>query len=196
MPQRLNRKASFRVSQRYCPPGDSHLFKIVLLLFLVLLFWPSLAPAPEARAQAAPPAATPGAPTATSPPAPTATPPEATLADQVKETFNALREAQLKRDIILFMSCYSYIYPTLDRKRRDTLAYWENFHFMDLDFSLNDIKPVGREGALARVTWTMQVQNRRSQQFDSFTQNFEVLLARELGKYRIRNIKDISHEED
>jgi hypothetical protein len=120
--------------------------------------------------------------------------PAATLEDQIKETLNNLREAQLKQDIILFMSCYSYIYPTLDKKRRDTQAYWHEFNFLGMDYTLDEVKPVGQDTALARVTWTMQVQSRRTQLIDTFMQSYEVGLAKELGKWRIRSIKEI--EED
>jgi hypothetical protein len=52
---------------------------------------------------------------------------------------------------------------------------------------------MGPKNALARVTWTMQIQTRKSQEFDSFTQVFRVVLAQELGTWRVRSIKDITH---
>jgi len=54
---------------------------------------------------------------------------------------------------------------------------------------------MGPDNAMARVTWTMQVQNRKSRQFDSFTQVYQVILAKELGKWRIRTINDLTDEE-
>jgi len=152
-------------------------------------------PPPPAVAPTTPVA--PAAPTAEKPAPPAAPTPaaEATLADEVAETLNNLREAQLKNDIILFMSCYSYLYPSLDKKRETTLEYWKDFKFLDLNFILDDIKPMGENNALARVTWTMQIQTRKSQEFDSFTQTFRVVLAKELGKWRVRSIKDITHED-
>lgn len=145
---------------------------------------------PEAAKPAEP---SPQAPQTASPAAPAASP-AASLEDQIKETFNNLREAQLRQDLILFMSCYSYIYPTLDKKRRDTQAYWYEFNFLGLDYTLDEVKPVGQDTALARVTWTMQVQSRRTHLIDTFMQTYEVGLAKELGKWRIRSLREI--EED
>jgi len=158
---------------------------------------PSAPAAPLAKEPAVPATPPPATPiTQPAAPAPTAPAPEASLADQVKETLNALRDAQLKQDLIIFMSCYSYIYPTLDQKRRDTQMYWNGFSFLGLDYFLDEVKPAGPDTALAKVTWTMQVQSRRSQLIDTFTQKFEVGLAKELGKWRIRSIKDVTEEEE
>ena len=188
---------------------------LIVILFLILLF--RKGPAPKKVAQALPPKAVttaaptkppapaakepaaPVAPKPVTPPAapPAATPaPEAALADQVRETLGNLRDAQLWNDIVLFMSCYSSLYPSLDKKRQQTLAYWKDFNYLDLNFILNDVKPLGPDSALARVTWTMQVENRKSQQVDSFTQVFEVGLAKELGNWRIRSIKDLTYEQE
>jgi hypothetical protein len=117
------------------------------------------------------------------------------MKEEVRETLKNLRKAQLEEDIILFMSCYSYIYPSLDKKRKQTLDYWKNFRFMDLEFSLDEIKPLGPESLLAHVTWSMQVQNRRNQEFDSSTQIFEVAMGKELGAWRIRSLKDVTDYE-
>lgn len=141
-----------------------------------------------ARTEPAVPAQQPAVATAASPA------PAATLEEQIKETLNNLREAQLRQDLILFMSCYSYIYPSLDKKRRDTQAYWYEFNFLGLDYTLDEVKPVGQDTALAKVTWTMQVQSRRSQLIETFMQTYQVGLAKELGKWRIRSIKEL--EED
>jgi len=158
----------------------------VLIIFLLgLLLRQGLAPPKVVEVPVQP-----AAPTA--PAAPAAPAPEATLADQVRETLNTLRDAQLKNDIILFMSCYSYLYPSLDKKRQQTLTYWKAYKFLDLNFILDEVKPLGSDEALARVTWTLQVQNRKSLGFDSFTQVYRVVLARELGRWRVRSLKDVT----
>ena len=169
----------------------------VIIILLGLLIRQGAAPTKEAEkpaTEAAPSsaAATPVTPGPERPAAPT---PEASLADGVRKTLSTLREAQLKNDIILFMSCYSYLYSSLDRKRQKTLADWKDFDFLDMNFILDEVKPMGPDNAMARVTWTMQVQNRKSRQFDSFTQVYQVILAKELGKWRIRTINDLTDEE-
>jgi len=175
---------------------------VLIIILLGLLLRQGAAPTKEAEkpaTEAAPPPAvatpvTPAPETPTAPPVEAPTP-KVSLADEVRETLSNLREAQLKNNIILFMSCYSYLYPSLDRKREQTLSYWKDFHFLDMNFVLDDVKPMGPDNAMARVTWTMQIQNRRSHQFDSFTQDYKVILAKELGKWRIRAINDLTDED-
>ncbi len=121
---------------------------------------------------------------------------EETMMAEVRETLKNLRKAQLTQDIILFMSCYSYLYPSLDKKRRDTLSFWKNFRYMDLEFSLDEIKPLGPDSLLAHVTWNMQVQNLRTHEFQSSTQIFEVAMGKELGLWRIRSLKDVTDYEE
>jgi hypothetical protein len=163
---------------------------------------PAAAPAPpSAPAPAAPPAAVTPAPSASPPAAaPLSTPappaPEPSLEDQVKETLNTLKEAQLKGDIILFMSCYSYVFPQLDRKRRETLGNWDDFPFLALDYTLEGVKSTGPDSALARVTWSMQVQSRKTRKISEFVQTYDVVLARELGKWRIYSLKEMKPDEE
>ncbi|MGQ9689568.1 MAG: double zinc ribbon domain-containing protein [Desulfobaccales bacterium] len=173
---------------------------------------PATTPGPTAITPSQPSAVTP-TPQATTPPAAGTTPVEKPAAaistettpprsreeimkEEVRETLNNLKKAQINQDIILFMSCYSYLYPSLDKKRKQTLAYWSNFRYLDLEFSLDEIKPLGPDSLLAHVTWNMQVQNRKSHEFQSSTQIFEVALGKELGVWRIRSLKDVSDYEE
>jgi hypothetical protein len=151
---------------------------------------PALPVLPPATTPAAKPESTPTTTEAT--PAPSR---EETMKEEVRETLKNLRKAQLEGDIILFMSCYSYLYPSLDKKRKQTLDYWKNYRFLDLEFSLDEIKPLGPESLLAHITWSMQVQNRRNHEFDSSTQIFEVAMGKELGSWRIRSLKDVTDYE-
>jgi hypothetical protein len=153
------------------------------------------APQPQETAPSSKPAAPPTP--AVVAPTPTETPPkpETTLAEQVKETLTTLREAQLKGDIILFMSCYSYVYPTLDRKRKETLGSWDDFPLISLEYTLDQIKTLSPESLVARVTWTIQVQNRRTEKIQDHTQVYDVVFAKELGKWRIFSLKEVQEEE-
>jgi len=155
------------------------------------------APQPQETAPSPKPAASPTPAPAVATPTPTPTPPkpEATLAEQVKETLSTLREAQLKGDIILFMSCYSYVYPTLDRKRKETLGSWDDFPLISLEYTLDQIKTLSPESLVARVTWTIQVQNRRTEKIQDHTQVYDVVFAKELGKWRIFSLNEVQEEE-
>ena len=171
---------------------------ILVIILLILLFTrgtstpPAPAPAPKVEAPApAPPAAT-ATPTAPATPAPEPAPPaEASLKEQLQKELSILREAQLRKDIVLFMSVYSLTYPELDEKRASTLKAWERFDFTNLVFTVDKIQPIDPDNAIAEVTWYMDTKNRRTQELSSSSQIFQVRFAKEQGKWRIRSLEEV-----
>ena len=172
---------------------------ILILILLILLFTrgtstpPAPTPAPKAEAPApAPPAATP-APSPSAHPGPgTAAPPaEADLKEQLQKELSILREAQLRKDIVQFMSVYSLTYPELDDKRANTLKAWERFDFTNLVFTVDKIQPIDPDNAIAWVTWYIDTKNRRTQEMASSSQTYQVRFAKELGKWRIRSLEEV-----
>jgi hypothetical protein len=171
---------------------------ILIIILLFLLFSrgtstpPAPAPAPKAEAPApAPPAAT-AAPSkpATATPEP-ASPAEANLKEQLQQELSILREAQLRKDIVLFMSIYSLTYPELDDKRTSTLKSWERHDFTNLVFTIDKIQPIDSDNAIAVVTWYIDTRNRRTQDLSSSSQTFQVRFGKELGKWRIRSLEEV-----
>jgi type IV secretory pathway VirB10-like protein len=174
---------------------------IVIIILLILLFTrgtstpPVPPPAPQAEAPA--PAPAPPAPAATAPaaPAPATPAPAAVTPDQLKEqltkVLSTLREAQLNRDIIQFMSAYSFTYPELDEKRASTLNAWENYDFTNLVFTIDKVQPVDADNAIAWVTWYIDTKNRKTHELANSTQTYKVRFAKELGKWRIRSLEEV-----
>jgi hypothetical protein len=102
-----------------------------------------------------------------------------------------LREAQMRKDIVLFMSVYSVTYPELDNKRASTLRAWERFDFNNLVFTVDKVQPIDSNNAIAVVTWYMDTKNRRTQDLSSSSQVFQVRFAKEQGKWRIRSLEEV-----
>jgi hypothetical protein len=140
---------------------------------------PSLAPAP---APTAPAPVTPAAP----PPAPAAD-----LKEQLQGLLATLREAQLQKDIVKFMSVYSLTYPNLDDKRANTLKSWENYDYTNLVFTIDKIQSIDPDNALAVVTWYIDTRNRRTQELSSSSQTYQVRCAKEMGQWRIRSLEEV-----
>ena len=171
---------------------------ILVIILLILLFTrgttkpPPPPPAPKVEAPApAPPAAT-ATPTAPATPAPEPAPPaEADLQEQLQKELSILREAQLRKDIVLFMSVYSLTYPELDEKRASTLKAWDRYDFNNLVFTVDKIQPIDPDNAIAEVTWYMDTKNRRTQELSSSSQSFQVRFAKEQGKWRIRSLEEV-----
>jgi hypothetical protein len=168
---------------------------ILVIILLILLFTrgastpPAPATAPKVEAPApAPPAvtATPTAP-ATQP----APPAEANLQEQLQKELSLLRESQLRKDIVLFMSVYSLTYPELDEKRASTLKAWERFDFTNLVFTVDKVQSIDPDNAIAAVTFYMDTKNRQTQGLSSNSQIFQVRFAKEQGKWRIRSLEEV-----
>ena len=102
-----------------------------------------------------------------------------------------MREAQLHKDIVQFMSVYSLTYPELDDKRASTLKAWERFDFTNLVFTVDKIQPIDPDNAIAEVNWYMDTKNRQTQELSSSSQTFQVRFAKELGKWRIRSLEEV-----
>jgi hypothetical protein len=171
---------------------------ILILILLILLFTrgtstaPAPAPAPKAETPAPAPPAEPPAPSQSATPAPEpATPAEAGLQEQLQKELSILREAQLRKDIVQFMSIYSLTFPGLDDKRARTLKSWDRFDFTNLVFTIDKIQPIDPDNAIAWVTWYMDTKNRRTHNLASSSQVFQVRFAKELGKWRIRSLEEV-----
>jgi hypothetical protein len=167
---------------------------IIIIILLILLFTrgTSLPPAPAPKAEApapAPAAPAPGAPAAPAPqPAPPAAP---SLTEQLQNVLAALREAQLQKNIVQFMSVYSLTYPNLDDKRTNILKSWEHYDYTNLVFTVDKVQPLDPDNAIAWVTWYIDTRNRRTQELSSNTQTYQVRFVKELGHWRIRSLEEV-----
>lgn len=164
---------------------------VIVLILLILIFTrsdkpapPPTPPAPKAEAPA-PPAAPPAAAPA---PAPEAKP--GSLKEQLQGVLSQMRQAQLKKDIILLMHSYSLTFPDLEAKRRETLKSWEDYDYNNMVFTLDSVQPLDADNANAEVTWYVDFKNRSTGELISATQTFQVRFAKELGHWRIRSLEE------
>jgi len=163
---------------------------IIIIILLVMLFTrgtstPPVAP-PASKVEAPAPA-----PTAPPAPTPAPAPTTASLKEQLQNVLSTLREAQLHKDILQFMSVYSLTYPELDDKRAGTLQSWEHYDYTSLVFTVDKIQSIDPDNAIAWVTWYVDTRNRRTQELSSSTQKYKVRFAKELGKWRIRSLEEV-----
>ncbi len=165
---------------------------IIIIILLILLFSrttpppaPPAAP-PQAEAPAPPaPAPTPAAPA----PAPAA--PAADLKEELQGVLSTLRDAQLKKDITEFMGVYSTSFPGSDQKRKDALEAWQNYDYTNLVFTVDKTQTIDPNNVLAWVTWYMDIRNRKTQELSSVSQTYQVRFAKEMGNWRIRELKEV-----
>jgi hypothetical protein len=126
-------------------------------------------------------------------PAPEPAPPAAGLKEQLQDVLSAMREAQLQKDIVQFMSVYSPMFPGLDDKRAKTLASWQRYDYTNLVFTIDKTQSIDSDNALATITGYVDTKDRRMQDLSSSTQSFQVRFAREMGKWRIRSLEEVKN---
>jgi hypothetical protein len=66
-----------------------------------------------------------------------------------------IRQANLKKNISLLMSCYASDYEGLEERRRTALQSWERYNYLDLDYVLK-VESVSINAAKARVEWKIR----------------------------------------
>ena len=166
---------------------------ILIVVLLIILFTRSEAPKPPAEAPKAeapaPPAAPPAPPAAATAPTPEAQPPS--LKEQLQGVLGNMREARLNKNIIQLMNCYSVTFPNLEEKRRETLKSWENYDYTNMVFTIDEVQPLDQDNANVKVTWYVDLRNRRTGELISSTQTFQVRFAKELGQWRIRSLEEV-----
>ncbi len=58
-------------------------------------------------------------------------------------------------------------------------------------FTVDKVQEIDPDNALAWVTWYMDLRNRKNQEFTSATQTYQVRFVKEMGNWRIRELKEV-----
>lgn len=142
------------------------------------------------QTQPAPPASQTKTPSPATTALQTPTPPGRTAAvrTQVEEVLNKLREANLQKDLLLYMSCFSYAFPHLDQKRQEILKTWDDFDFRRMVFSVNRLEMLGSDDVKAQVSCNVVYLNRRNQNLETAAYNYQIWFGKELGKWKIKDL--------
>lgn len=137
---------------------------------------PSLSPLPSAKALPEPPAIPEGK-------------------DLIK-VLNQIREAQLRKDIQLFLSAYSPDFPDLGKKRELTLNIWRRYDYIDLQFRVSDIQRPDGSSILGQVTWDIKARDHKTDEVRTLTKSYQVQFVRDLsGKWVIQKLDAMDDQE-
>jgi hypothetical protein len=107
-----------------------------------------------------------------------------------------LREANLKKNIDLYMSVYSPLFPNLDDKRKNMLKIWDAYDYTSMAFTLDDVRLVDATNANAKATWYIDAKNLRSGDTTSVKQIYQITFIKEQGKWRIRSLEEVGDKEE
>jgi hypothetical protein len=101
------------------------------------------------------------------------------------ELLNQLREAQLKKDIQLFVGAYAPNFPDLAQRRDLMLSIWQKYDYIDSQFQLSDITIKNNTLILGKVTWVIKARDRQNNAMKIFTKSYQVYFSKDSGKWLI-----------
>lgn len=115
----------------------------------------------------------------------------ASLPVELAKVLNQIKEANLNKNILLFMDTLSPLYPQLDIKRQEVLKTWEKFDFNEMALVVNKFREIDPGNAVAEVTWRTSTQNRHTQELRTDDFSYRVWFAKELGEWKIKKIEEL-----
>lgn len=178
-------------------PGSSgiHLRPFTLLtasaiLLLIIaggyFFWQKPSSSSEPTLKAAVPSPSPP-PSPQSPPAVT----EDQEVEKIKSLFENIKQANLKKNINLFMSCYSRDFNDREGKRLDALETWGFYNYQDLSYDLKE-QTISGDIANVKLEWMIRVSKKVGGKREDKRTLQDVTLKREDGSWKIKEIKTAS----
>jgi len=111
--------------------------------------------------------------------------------EKIGSLFDNIRQANLDKNIDLFMSCFSRNFNGTEGKRKDTLKMWENYSYLDLSYDLKRQAVTG-DGADVRLEWLAKTSQKSSGRIQDGKTVLDVTLKREDGHWKIAEIKPVS----
>jgi ketosteroid isomerase-like protein len=113
---------------------------------------------------------------------------EAEEIDMIKSLLENIRKANLRKDMDLFLSCYSKDFKDREGKKKSTLESWNTFNFLDLTYALENLSISG-DIARARVEWLVRFSSKSGGQPHESKTTLDVAFKKEDGTWKIGEIK-------
>jgi len=113
------------------------------------------------------------------------------LQAELEEVLNRIKEANLKKNILLYLDTLSALYPQVEKKRQEVSKTWEKFDFKKMAFSVNKLQEVGSSNVVAEVNWSTTSQNLTTGDLRTDDFRYRVWFAKELGQWKINKIEEL-----
>ena len=106
----------------------------------------------------------------------------------IKTLLEDIRQANLEKNIDLFMSCYAADFKDREGKKNAQLAFWKRFDYADLSYDLKNALISG-DTAKAKVEWLIKTSSRAGGRSQENKSVLDVLFKREEGGWKIKEVK-------
>ncbi len=129
------------------------------------------------------------------PPASTLTPSDVLVADtleigKVKDLLDSIKQANLQKNIDLFMSCYATDFKDREGKGKATVAFWKQFDYLVLSYDLKN-SSISGDTAKAKVEWLIKISSTTGGQPQESKTIMDVTLKKEEGGWKIKEVKQV-----
>ncbi len=131
------------------------------------------------------------APQAASPAPPSSPAPEAAEEENIRNLLRNIQQGNLRKDIDLFMSCYSSTFKGREGKRKETLETWEHFNYFSLSYDLKNCS-ISAGNASARVEWRITYTSKGGGRPEESRTVLDVKFNREDNKWKIVEVRPVS----
>lgn len=115
---------------------------------------------------------------------PAAEPPAA----QVTAMLSRIRQAQLNKDINLFLSSFSPSFLQLEEKRQQVLKTWQVYDFVDLNYKIQDIQQQDNNTVAVKVYWQGEFKNQNTEEIKQLDKYYSVSFSKEGGQWLIKDM--------
>lgn len=99
-----------------------------------------------------------------------------------------IRQANLKKDIDLFLSCYASNFKDREGKKRVTLSFWTKFDYLDLSYDLKN-SSISGDTAKVKVEWVIRISSITGGQQHKSKTIQDAKLKKEEGGWKIEDVK-------
>lgn len=108
--------------------------------------------------------------------------------ETLRKLLEQIRQAQLTKDINLFLSAYAPTFPNLSQKKGSVLKTWQQYDYLDLRFHIKNIQQQDAQTIIARVIWDITLQDLPSRKKRNVVKNFTVHLSNSSGKWLLEDL--------
>jgi hypothetical protein len=111
--------------------------------------------------------------------------------ENIRTLLETIQQANLKKDIDLFMSCYSVAFKDREGKKKETLETWKNFNYLHLSYDLK------RHSLLdntlnAKVEWRIKFSPKAGGSAQESETVLDVTFKKEYDGWKIKEVKTLN----
>ncbi len=108
--------------------------------------------------------------------------------EKIKGLLEDIRQANLQKNIDLFISCYASDFKDREGKKKATIDNWKKFDYLDLSYDLKN-PTISGETAKAKVEWLIKTSSLTGGQPQEIKTIMDVTLKKEEGGWKIKEVK-------